>query len=102
VPLIEIQPQRFRKIQYERPPKGRNIGIDIEATGALDIFVVPASQIDKWKRGSAEYGGDGFLRKKTLQVKFGIGPEFEDDWYLVLENKFDRPITAKYEVFWER
>jgi len=59
------------------------VGIEVEATGALDIFVVPASQIEQWRRGS-NYAGDSFMRRKNLQVKLR-GTEFEDGWYLVLD-----------------
>jgi hypothetical protein len=99
VPLIEIQPQRFRKIRYDTPPKGGNIDIEIEANAALDIFIVPASEIERWRRGAGDYGGDGFLRKKYLRIRINIGPEFEHEWYLVLDNKSDKAVTATYEVY---
>ncbi len=98
MPLIDIQPQRFRKIQYDAPQKGK-VEIKVDANAAIDIFIVPASRIDAWKRRSSEYGGDGFLRRKHLELRVNIGPEFEDGWYLVLDNQSDRAVTANYEVY---
>lgn len=99
VPLIEIQPHRYRKIRYDTPPQLQQMSILMEATSAIDVFIVPVSDLEKWRRGSSDYSGDGFLRKKRLNVKLSIGPEFESEWYLILENKSDKPVTASYEVF---
>jgi hypothetical protein len=97
MPLVEIQPGAFRKIRYDAPTKNK-VEISVEATGALDVFVVPASDIEKWRRGG-DYGGDGFRRKKNLQIQMKVNKDFEDEWYLVLENKSDNACTAHYEVY---
>jgi hypothetical protein len=99
VPLIDIQPQRYRKILYDTPPRRGKIALEIEANSVLDVFIVPKSELERWRRGNSDYGGDGFLRKKSLQVQINIGPEFDDEWYLVLENKSDKVVTATYEVY---
>ena len=95
--MIEIQPERFRKIRYDAPVKHK-VEIEIEATAAIDIFIVPVPEFDKWKRGSGNYGGDGFLRKKNLQLRVNI-EDSQDGWYLILENRTDSVVVVRYEVY---
>ncbi len=99
MPVLEIQPQRYRKILYENPRRGRRLNIEVEATAALDIFIVPVSALEAWRRGSRDYEGDGFLRRKTLQIQLGSeGREFDREWYLILDNRSDRAVSASYSV----
>jgi hypothetical protein len=97
VPLIEIQPERFRKIRYDAPRKHK-VEIEIEAFAAIDIFIVPVPEFDKWKKGSKDYGGDGFLRKKNLQLRVNID-DSPEGWYLILDNRTDSVVSVRYEVF---
>jgi hypothetical protein len=100
MPVLEIQPQRYRKILYETPRRGKKLNIEIEATGALDIFIVPASSLEAWRRGSRDYEGDGFLRRKVLQIQLNSqGREFDREWYLILDNRSDHIISASYSVY---
>ena len=97
MPLIEVQPQRFRKIRYDAPRKHK-VEIEIEATAAIDIFIVPVREFDRWKRGSEDYGGDGFLRKKLLQLRVNI-EDAGEGWYLILDNRTDSVVAVRYEVY---
>jgi hypothetical protein len=100
VPIIEIQAQRFRKILYDNPRRGKSINIDIDATAAIDIFVVPVSAFESWRKGGRDYEGDAFLRRKTLQIQLNSqGREFDREWYLILDNRNDRSVSANYSVY---
>jgi len=100
MPLLEVQPQRYRKVLYDTPRRGRALNIEIEANAALDIFLVPESSLEAWRRGSRDYEGDGFLRRKSLKIQLGFeGRSFDRAWYLVFDNKSDAPITVSYAVY---
>lgn len=98
MPFVEIQPEKYRRILFDRPRR-RTVEINIEANRAVDVYVVPESNFEAWRRGSSDYGGDGFLRTKNLRVRLNKDRQFEDDWYLVLENRSDSPATVHYEVY---
>jgi len=50
-------------------------------------------------RSHNPFGGSSFLRRRNVNLEFNEGPEFESDWYLVLENVSDDPIYVEYSVF---
>lgn len=102
MPLLDIQPERYRKILYENPRRGKKVNIEVEANADLDIFIVPESALESWRRGSRDYEGDGFMRRKHLQVQLNFeGRQSDRHWYLILDNKSDHVISASYRVYEE-
>src|SRR5207248_2788855 len=97
VPLTTLKPRNFLKVLYSKPRRGK-LGIDINADRAIDIYTVPVDEFDRW-RTRKEFTGSSFQRRKNLHVQYNFGPEFENDWYLVLENASDDPIDVVYDVF---
>lgn len=99
MPLLEVQPQRYRKVLYDTPRRGKALSIEIEATAALDILIVPESALEAWRRGSRDYEGDSFLRRKLLKIQLGFEGRAFDRWYLIFDNRSDAPITVSYAVY---
>lgn len=98
MPTTIINPQKYRKILYETSPRKRKVEIEIEANSPIDIYIVQASDLRDW-RASREYGGMSFKARRTLDFQIKMDPEFEDEWYLILENYSDKPVAVHYEVY---
>ncbi len=97
MPTVTINADRFVKILYSRV-KGRTLGVNISAERAIDIYMVPAAEYTKWRSGQ-EFMGVSRFRRGEIDLRINNGPEFEEDWYLVLENFNSEPVTVDYEVF---
>lgn len=96
-PLM-VQPNTFQAIRYVSPRNGK-LEIKINCTGALDVFVVQASDMNRWKTGK-DFKGTFFRHRKDLHFKMKIDrDDFDDEWYLVFDNVSEDPIGVNYEVF---
>ena len=93
---ITVNPHKFRKILYD--PANRKLGIRVKADRAINVHIIPASHLDLW-RSDGNFRGSSFLRTKRVDILSNAGPEFTEDWYLILENKSEEPVDIEYEVF---
>ena len=91
-----INPNKFRKMLYDTP-KSRRVELDVEASSAVDVFVVQKSDLDQWRKRQ-DYGGMGFFRQKKLKQPIKLERGF-GDWYLIIENRSDVPVAVHYEVY---
>ena len=98
MPTAKINPDRFVKIRYSRVKRGI-LGIKIEAARAIDIYSVPESQYDRWRNKREYEGAIGHLRRRSVNFEVNSGPEFNEPWYLILENHNDSEVRADYEVY---
>lgn len=96
MPLVTIGPGKFRKTEFP-PPGRRKIEIEMEATGAVDVFLVDVRDYDKWRSGRS-YTGASFLRRRTLNARIESDKP-QDDWYLIFENHSPEEVTVHYEVY---
>jgi len=97
MPSIELKPRSFAAARYSRV-KREKWGIELHADRAIDIYTVPVGQFEAWKRKDP-FDGSAYLRKRNLKIESKVGPEFEYDWDLVLENVSEDPIDVEYEVY---
>lgn len=96
MPITTLSPHKYRKILYEASKHG--LGIRVNADGRINIHTVPASQLENWRSDDTKFRGSSFRRTKRLNIQSNSGPEFEEDWYLILENTSDETIEVEYEV----
>lgn len=97
MPAASLSPHKFLKVRYRPAQRGR-LGIDVDADRAIDIYTVIESDYEKWRTGR-DFLGSTFKRRRQLHIEFNAGPEFEDDWYLIMENFGDDPADVEYDVF---
>ena len=97
VPSITLGPHKFVTVRYS-PVRRSRLGIHLEADSAIDVYTVTQPDLEKWK-SRKDFTGSSFKRRKNIDIEYNSGPEFEDHWYLVLENASDDPIDVDYEVF---
>lgn len=97
MPTIALNPHKYRTIRFDTPPR-RRIELHIDADRAIDIFIVRASDIGRW-RARAEYEGTSYLRRKQLDTKLIFDPDFEDEWYLVFDNPSENQVAVQYDVY---
>ncbi len=72
--------------------------IQVESSAPIDVFIVQASDLQKWKNGEG-YGGLSFLSRKLVEAEINIPKDFERDWFLILENRGDKAAAVHYELF---
>jgi hypothetical protein len=94
-PLL-VKSGTFQGVRYVSP-KRRKVEVTTECTSALDIFIVQASDINRWKTGG-DFGGKTFWKRTYLNFKMTVHPEFDDEWYLVFNNVSDQTVGVSYEV----
>jgi hypothetical protein len=97
VPTQVISPRKFRKMLYDTP-KSRRIELDIEASSPVDVFVVEKNDLEEWRKRK-DYGGMGFFKQKKLKQPIKLARDFQNDWYLIIENRSDAPVAVHYEVY---
>jgi hypothetical protein len=97
MPKVTIGADKFVKFLYSRA-KRNTLGIKINAERAIDIYTVPAAGYTQW-RSRQEFMGVSRFRRREIDIRISNGPEFEDDWYLVMENFNTEPVTVDYEVY---
>ena len=98
MPTTLLGPGKYKKFLYETTPKKRRVGIQIESSSPINIYVVQASDLQNWREGR-DYGGMSFLSRKLLDVQVNIQKDFENEWYLVMENEREKPAAVHYELF---
>jgi hypothetical protein len=98
VPTTILNPNKYRKFLYETSPRRRKIEVKFEASDAIDVYIVQASDLESWRQ-SRDYGGVSLKRTRgqTFQVK--MERDFEDEWYLIFENFSVKPVAVHYEVY---
>ena len=98
MPTKLVNAHKFRKILFETPPPRKRVEVEIEASNPIDIYVVQKSDLEEWKSGE-DYGGMSFQGKKKLTFQFRVERDFDDEWYLILENDSDIAVAVHYEVY---
>jgi hypothetical protein len=98
VPTTLVSPQKYKKFLYSTTPHKKRLGVDIEASSPIDVYIVRKSHLLQW-RSSRDYGGIGFQRTKRVEAEVNIPSDFEPEWYLILENIGDNPAAVHYELF---
>jgi hypothetical protein len=84
---------------YDTTPKRKGIRIKVEASAAINVYIVQSSDLQTWRRSSPNYGGAAFLSRKNLDARLDIPKDFEQDWFLILDNVGDMPAAVHYEIF---
>lgn len=98
MPVASISPNKFVKVLYNHARRG-SLGINVSADRAIDIYTVPLSEYDRWKSRREYVGSASYFRRRNLGLEFNSGPEFEEDWYLIMENFQNERAQVEYEVF---
>jgi hypothetical protein len=74
------------------------LGIQIEASNPIDVYIVQESDLQAWRNGR-DYGGISFKSTKLIDAQVNLPKEFERDWYLILENSHEKAAGVHYELF---
>jgi hypothetical protein len=98
VPTTLLNAGKFKKFLYETTPRKRKIQIRVESNLPIDVFIVQASDIQSWKN-SDDYGGMSFLSRKLIEAEVNMPKDFEQEWYLIIENHGAKPAAVHYELF---
>ena len=96
MPATTVKPHKFVKVLYGSLNRG-TLGIEVDADKAIDVFTVPVSEFERW-RSREQFTGSSFLGKRRVNFEVNTGPEFDGEWYLVLENPSDEPVEVDFDV----
>jgi hypothetical protein len=97
MPIHEVRPGKFRKFRYETAPRRRTIELKVEATNAINVYLVDTEHLEEWKRGR-DYSGISFTRKRVIDEEIKLPRNF-DDWFLIVENTGENPATVYFDVY---
>lgn len=98
MPTTLLNPKKYKKFPYATTRGWRKLGIEVEASIPIDVYIVQDSDLQNWRIGKS-YGGVSFLAWKKIDAQINIPKDFEQEWYLVLENTGREIAAVHYELF---
>lgn len=98
MPTTLINPHKYKKFSYSTTKGKNSLGVEVEATKAIDVFIVQERDLQDW-RNSREFEGVSFKRTKLVDAKVNIPKDFDSDWFLILENQNDDAVGVHYELY---
>lgn len=99
VPTTLITDGKYKKFPYTTTAGRRRLGIEVEASIPIDVYIVQASDLQSW-RNKEDYSGISFQDTKLVDAQVNIPKNFEHDWFLILDNTGgEKPAAVHYELF---
>jgi hypothetical protein len=99
VPTTLVNDGKYKKFAYSTTPGKKRLGIEIEASIPIDVYIVQASDLQAW-RDTEDYTGISFQDTKLVDAQVNIPKNFERDWFLILDNTAGKkPAAVHYELF---
>jgi hypothetical protein len=93
-----IQPGEWLTFSFTAPRISRRVQIDIDADAAVDVWAMPAEELESF---SEDEDFDYYAKlRRTIGGTLRFKPDGGKEWVLVLDNRYSHPVSVSYDVSW--
>lgn len=97
MPLVDLQPGEVMGVSHKLP-RGRSVVFRVEAKRAVNTYVVDHAGWESLRRRQEFESHGGQLRRLSHEVEVRLPRRSQ--WFFVVENPQEEPITLFYEVLY--